>query len=84
MLESSNLWGGWQNQSARQQDHKRACVSTPCLINFDNQNDRKPRHSSSVILPQSMATRIVVICISHVLPGVDKFKNAPMANMACQ
>ena len=31
-----------------------------------------------------MATRIVVICKSHLMPGADNVKNALMANMACQ
>ncbi|OBT63678.1 hypothetical protein VE03_06131 [Pseudogymnoascus sp. 23342-1-I1] len=31
-----------------------------------------------------MATRIVVICKSHLMPGADNVKNALMANMTCQ
>lgn len=56
----------------------------PCLTNLDIHNDRKLKYSSPIIIPQVMATRIVVICKSHLMPGADNVKNAMMANMACQ
>lgn len=54
----------------------------PWFTTFDTHNDRKPKYSSPIIIPQVMATRIVVICKSHLMPGADNVKNALIANMA--
>lgn len=54
----------------------------PHMLNIHE--DRKPRYSCFVIIPKNIATRIVVIRKSHLMPDVDSDKNQLMANKASQ